>query len=38
MYSINTKLKELEENNNPIRVSIVGAGLMGKGLVSIDAS
>ena len=34
MYSINTKLKELEENNNPIRVSIVGAGLMGKGLVS----
>ena len=34
MYSINTKLKELEENNNSIRVSIVGAGLMGKGLVS----
>lgn len=34
MYGINNKLKELEENNKPIRVSLVGAGLMGKGLVS----
>ncbi|MDD4727014.1 MAG: NAD(P)-dependent oxidoreductase [Tissierellia bacterium] len=34
MYGINKKLKELEENNKPIKVSIVGAGLMGKGLVS----
>ena len=34
MYGINKKLKELEENNKPIRVSLVGAGLMGKGLVS----
>lgn len=34
MLGINNKLKELHEKNNPIRVSLVGAGLMGKGLVS----
>ncbi|WFA07706.1 NAD(P)-dependent oxidoreductase [Tissierella sp. Yu-01] len=34
MFGINNKLKELDENNAPIKVSLVGAGLMGKGLVS----
>ncbi|TJX13258.1 NAD(P)-dependent oxidoreductase [Tissierella creatinini] len=34
MFGLNRKLKELEENNSPIKVSLVGAGLMGKGLVS----
>ncbi len=34
MFGLNNKLKELEENRRPIRVSLVGAGLMGKGLVS----
>lgn len=34
MFGINNKLKELHENNTPIKVSLVGAGLMGKGLVS----
>ena len=32
--SLNNKLKELHENNKHIKVSIIGAGLMGKGLVS----
>jgi predicted homoserine dehydrogenase-like protein len=32
--SINNKLKKLEEDNNQIKVSLVGAGLMGKGMVS----
>ena len=31
---LNNKLKELHENNKHIKVSIIGAGLMGKGLVS----
>ena len=31
---LNNKLKELHENNQNIKVSIIGAGLMGKGLVS----
>ncbi len=34
MSGINKQLKILEENNKPIKVAIVGAGLMGKGLVS----
>lgn len=34
MTGINYKLRELEENKKNIRVSIIGAGLMGKGLVS----
>jgi predicted homoserine dehydrogenase-like protein len=34
MIHINTKLRRLEENGTPIRVGIVGAGQMGKGLVS----
>ena len=34
MLNLNTKLKMLEENGNLIRVGIVGAGQMGKGLVS----
>ena len=34
MSGINTQLKILEENNKQIRVSLVGAGLMGKGMVS----
>ena len=34
MLGINNKLKKLHENNTPIKVSLVGAGLMGKGLVS----
>lgn len=34
MFGLNNKLRELEENNNSIKVSLVGAGLMGKGLVS----
>lgn len=32
--SINNKLGKLEEDNNQIKVSLVGAGLMGKGMVS----
>ncbi len=32
--NLNNRLKELEENNKRIKVSIVGAGLMGKGMVS----
>lgn len=34
MFGLNNKLKELEENKKSIKVSLVGAGLMGKGLVS----
>ena len=34
MLEINNKLKELHEKKTPIKVSLVGAGLMGKGLVS----
>ncbi|HEY8363606.1 MAG TPA: NAD(P)-dependent oxidoreductase [Tissierellaceae bacterium] len=34
MIGIKRKLIELEENNKKINVAIVGAGLMGKGLVS----
>ncbi|HAE92210.1 MAG TPA: NAD(P)-dependent oxidoreductase, partial [Tissierella sp.] len=34
MLNLNNKLKELDENNKHIKVSIVGAGLMGKGMVS----
>lgn len=34
MTSINNKLRELDENNKGIKVSIIGAGLMGKGMVS----
>ncbi|MBU5257465.1 NAD(P)H-dependent oxidoreductase [Tissierella praeacuta] len=34
MLNLNNKLKELHENNKHIKVSIVGAGLMGKGMVS----
>ncbi len=32
--SVNNKLKELEENGRKIKVSLIGAGLMGKGMVS----
>lgn len=34
MIGINNKLQELEENNKNIKVALVGAGLMGKGMVS----
>lgn len=34
MSGINTQLRKLEENNKQIKVSLVGAGLMGKGMVS----
>ncbi|WP_313758946.1 NAD(P)-dependent oxidoreductase [Tissierella sp.] len=34
MLNLNNKLKELDENNKHIKVSIIGAGLMGKGMVS----
>lgn len=34
MYQLRTKLEELDQNGQHIRVAIVGAGLMGKGLVS----
>lgn len=34
MIGINRQLKELEAENKPIRVGLVGAGLMGKGMVS----
>lgn len=34
MLNLNTKLRMLEENGKTIRVGIVGAGQMGKGLVS----
>lgn len=34
MSGINNQLKILEENGKPIKVSLVGAGLMGKGMVS----
>ncbi len=34
MSGINNQLKILEENGQQIRVSLVGAGLMGKGMVS----
>ena len=34
MSGINTQLCKLEENNKQIKVSLVGAGLMGKGMVS----
>jgi predicted homoserine dehydrogenase-like protein len=34
MLGINNKLKEFHEKKTPIKVSLVGAGLMGKGLVS----
>lgn len=34
MYIIDTKLKEREEKNNPIKVGILGAGEMSKGLIN----
>ena len=34
MIGINNKLRELHENNKEIKVAVVGAGLMGKGMVS----
>lgn len=34
MSGINTQLRILEENNKQIKVSLIGAGLMGKGMVS----
>lgn len=34
MIGINRRLMQLEEENKAIRVSLVGAGLMGKGMVS----
>ena len=34
MSGLNTKLRKLDEDNKHIRVAIVGAGLMGKGMVS----
>ncbi|NLY47061.1 MAG: NAD(P)-dependent oxidoreductase [Tissierella sp.] len=34
MSGINNQLKRLEEKNQQIKVSLVGAGLMGKGMVS----
>ena len=34
MYGLNRKLKELDSNNKHIKVSVLGSGLMGKGLVS----
>ena len=34
MSGINNQLKKMEENNQAIRVALVGAGLMGKGIVS----
>lgn len=34
MMGLNEKLRELEENNRHIKVALVGAGLMGKGMVS----
>ena len=34
MLGMNYRLKELQENNKPIRVGIVGAGQMGRGLIS----
>ena len=34
MMGLNEKLRELEENNKHIKVALVGAGLMGKGMVS----
>jgi predicted homoserine dehydrogenase-like protein len=34
MYIIDNKLKERENNNDPIQVGIIGAGEMGKGLMN----
>lgn len=34
MIGINNKLRELQENNKEIKVAVIGAGLMGKGMVS----
>jgi predicted homoserine dehydrogenase-like protein len=34
MASLNNKLKELNENNKNIKVAVVGAGFMGRGMVS----
>ncbi len=34
MLGLNTKLAELESQNNKIKVALVGAGQMGKGMVS----
>lgn len=34
MFGLRNKLGELEESNSPIKVCLIGAGLMGKGLVS----
>lgn len=34
MSGINAQLRKLEENNKQIKVALVGAGLMGKGMVS----
>lgn len=34
MMGLNGKLRELEEDNKHIKVALVGAGLMGKGMVS----
>lgn len=34
MIGVNRQLRKLEENNKHIRVSLIGAGLMGKGMIS----
>lgn len=34
MLNLNTKLKQLEENQNAINVGLVGAGQMGRGMIS----
>lgn len=34
MYIIDQKLKEREASNNPIKVGVIGAGEMGKGLIN----
>ena len=34
MLTMNKKLNELAKQNKPIRVAIVGAGKMGKGLIN----
>ena len=34
MYEIDTKLKELADNGNPIQAALIGAGQMGKDIVS----
>src|SRR5699024_664242 len=34
MLGMNYRLKDLHEKNNPIKVGIIGAGQMGRGLIS----